>query len=60
VKFPLTSYLAWFGSTSDTDRKAFAELFKRDVQRAIKQVHERGYIDDAAGTVDYAILFVPN
>lgn len=60
VKFPLTSYLAWFDSTSDTDRKALAEQFKRDVQRAIKQVHERGYIDAAAGTVDYAILFVPN
>jgi DNA recombination protein RmuC len=60
VKFPLTSYLAWFDSTSDTDKKALAEQFRRDVQRAIKQVHERGYINDAAGTVDYAILFVPN
>ncbi len=60
VKFPLTSYLAWFDSTSDSDRKTHAEQFRKDVQRAIKQVHERGYIDPAGGTVDYAILFVPN
>ena len=60
VKFPLTSYLAWFEGTSDTDRKASAEQFKKDVQKAIKQVHERGYIDATEKTVDYAILFVPN
>ena len=37
-----------------------AEQFKRDVQRAIKEVHGRGYIDAGEHTVDYAILFVPN
>ncbi len=60
VKFPLTSYLAWFECTSDTDRKASAEQFRKDVQKAIKQVHERGYIEAMENTVDYAILFVPN
>ena len=60
VKFPLTSYLAWFECTSDTDRRASAEQFRKDVQKAIKQVHERGYIDATEKTVDYAILFVPN
>jgi DNA recombination protein RmuC len=60
VKFPLTSYQAWFECTSENDRKAHAEQFKRDVQRAIKEVHGRGYIDASERTVDYAILFVPN
>lgn len=60
VKFPLDNYLKSFECTSEADRKACADQFKRDVQKTIKQVHERGYIDAAEGTVDYAILFVPN
>ncbi|MEP7087902.1 MAG: DNA recombination protein RmuC [Gemmatimonadota bacterium] len=60
VKFPLTSYLAWFEHTSESDKKASAEQFRRDVQKTIRQVYERGYIDATENTVDYAILFVPN
>ena len=60
VKFPLDNFLRSFESTSESDRRSCAEQFKRDVQKTIKQVHERGYIDVAERTVDYAILFVPN
>jgi DNA recombination protein RmuC len=60
VKFPLDNYLRTFECTSESDRKVCTEQFKRDVQKTIKQVHERGYIDVAERTVDYAILFVPN
>lgn len=60
VKFPLDNYLKSFESTSENDRKSCADQFRRDVQKTIKQVHERGYIDVAERTVDYAILFVPN
>jgi DNA recombination protein RmuC len=60
VKFPLDNYLRSFECTSDAERRACTEQFKRDVQKTIRQVHERGYIDVAENTVDYAILFVPN
>jgi DNA recombination protein RmuC len=60
VKVPLDNYLKSFESTSESDRKSCADQFRRDVQKTIKQVHERGYIDVAERTVDYAILFVPN
>ena len=60
VKFPLDNYLKSFESTSESDRKSCADQFRRAVQKTIKQVHERGYIDVAERTVDYAILFVPN
>lgn len=60
VKFPLDNYLKSFECASDAERKACADQFKRDVQKTIRQVHERGYIDATEGTVDYAILFVPN
>jgi len=60
VKFPLDNYLKSFECASETERKACTDQFRRDVQKTIRQVHERGYIDVAEGTVDYAILFVPN
>lgn len=60
VKFPLDNYLRSFECASNGDRQTCIDQFKRDVQKTIKQVHERGYIDVAEGTVDYAILFVPN
>ncbi|MBK5188561.1 MAG: DNA recombination protein RmuC [Gemmatimonadaceae bacterium] len=60
VKFPLDNYLRSFECASESERKACTDQFKRDVQKTIKQVHERGYIDTAEKTVDYAILFVPN
>jgi DNA recombination protein RmuC len=60
VKFPLDNYLKSFDAASDVERRTCTEQFRRDVQKVIKQVHERGYIDDTENTVDYAILFVPN
>lgn len=60
VKFPLTNFLASFDCASEDERKSCADRFRRDVLVCIKQVRERGYIDPAEGTVDYAILFVPN
>ncbi|MDQ2930286.1 MAG: DNA recombination protein RmuC [Gemmatimonadota bacterium] len=60
VKFPLDNYLKSFDCASDAERKVCTDQFKRDVQKTIKQVHERGYIDSVENTVDYAILFVPN
>ena len=60
VKFPLDNYLKSFDCASDAERKVCTDQFKRDVQKTIKQVHERGYIDSSENTVDYAILFVPN
>ena len=60
VKFPLDNYLRSFDAASDIERKACTEQFRRDVQKVIKQVHERGYIDESENTIDYAILFVPN
>ena len=60
VKFPLDNYLRSFEAASDVERKSCTEQFRRDVQKVIRQVHERGYIDATENTVDYAILFVPN
>lgn len=60
VKFPLSNYLAWSESTSEIERTKHVAKFRGDVKEVIKQVRERGYINVAERTLDYAILFVPN
>ena len=60
VKFPLDNYLRSFDAASEIERRSCTEQFRKDVQKVIRQVHERGYIDATEGTVDYAMLFVPN
>jgi DNA recombination protein RmuC len=60
VKFPLDNYLK-FLDAPDEDLAAVArEAFLRDVRNCIKSVCTREYVDPAAGTVDYVLLFVPN
>ena len=60
VKFPLTNYLKMLDAQDDTTRAAFAAQFLRDVRSRVKEVTTRDYINPAAGTVDYCLVFIPN
>ena len=60
VKFPFNGYLAYMECDSDAERKRCADRFRGDVRDRIKEVCGRDYINPAGGTVDYALLFVPN
>ena len=60
VKFPLTNYLKMLDAQDDATRAAFAAQFLRDVRSRIKEVTTRDYINPAAGTVDYCMVFIPN
>ncbi len=60
VKFPLDNYLRMLDATDDTRRKACMSQFLKDVRSRIKEVTTRDYIDPAAGTVDYCLVFIPN
>lgn len=60
VKFPLAHYENYL-QTSDTqiqdiEKKAFLQ----DVRKHLNEISKRGYIDTAKGTVDYAMMFIPN
>ncbi len=59
VKFPFDNYMRYQESTGD-DAKMYLKQFIRDVKARIKEVTTRDYINPAEGTVDYALIFVPN
>jgi len=60
VKFPLANYLRHLDATSDGERQEALKVFLRDVRERVKEVTDREYIDPASGTVDCALLLIPN
>ena len=60
VKFPLPNYLKYLDAPDDTARENSRTAFLRDVRARIREVTTREYIDPAAGTVDYVLVFIPN
>jgi DNA recombination protein RmuC len=59
VKFPADNYLRYLEATTDTERVACRDAFLRDVRARVKDLAGRGYAD-AASTVGYQLLFIPN
>jgi DNA recombination protein RmuC len=60
VKFPFDNYQRALGAT-DRDQQARLEAaFLRDVRAKVGEVAGRGYIAPEAGTLDVALLFIPN
>ena len=60
VKFPLVNYLKVLDAPDDAGRAQATDQFLKDVRKRIKEVTGREYIDPAAGTVDYVLVFIPN
>lgn len=60
VKFPLDNYLKVLDAADDAGRAEATNQFLRDVRKQIREVTGREYIDPAAGTVDYVLVFIPN
>jgi DNA recombination protein RmuC len=58
VKFPIDNYRRYL-EADEGQRDSLAAQFREDVRQRIKERGERSYID-AASTVDYVLLFVPN
>ena len=60
VKFPLDNFLRVLGAESDVERQTATKQFLTDVRARITEVTNRDYIDPAAGTLDYLLVFIPN
>ncbi|MCX6356309.1 MAG: DNA recombination protein RmuC, partial [Candidatus Aureabacteria bacterium] len=58
VKFPFDNYLQCVNARTDAERERHKAQFMKDVQNRIKEV--KAYINPAAGTLDYALMFIPN
>ena len=60
VKFPIANYVRCLEAASDGERDALRTAFLRDVRARVRELTGRGYVDPAAGTLDYVLLFLPN
>lgn len=60
VKMPMAAFNRYLDSATDAEREAAAKEFLRDAKQRIKEVTTRDYINPAEGTLDYALVFIPN
>ena len=60
VKFPIANYVRCLDAATDAERDALRVAFLRDVRARVRELTGRGYVDPAAGTLDYVLLFLPN
>lgn len=60
VKFPFDNWLRLTEAQDDAARRRHEAAFVRDVRARIGEVAGRDYVAPADGTLDFAILFVPN
>ncbi len=58
VKFPYQAIQRMVDANSATEKDLEKKMFKNDVAAKLKQVEK--YIDTTKGTLDYAVMFVPN
>jgi DNA recombination protein RmuC len=60
AKFPYAAVQRMADETSKEGRLVAKKQFITDVKEKVNQIVKRGYINPEQGTLDYAILFVPN
>ena len=60
VKFPLAGYLRYLEAETESDRDNAIRQFLSDVRQRVREVTTRDYINPAAGTLDYMLVFIPN
>ncbi len=60
VKFPLAHYENYLQTNDIQVQEIEKKAFLQDVRKHLNEISKRGYIDTAKGTVDYAMMFIPN
>jgi DNA recombination protein RmuC len=60
AKFPYSAVQKMADETTKEGKLAAKKQFITDVKEKVNQIVKRGYINAEQGTLDYAILFVPN
>lgn len=60
VKFPYSAIQKMADTDSTIEKETYRKEFIQDVKAKVQQLVQRGYINSEEGTLDYAILFVPN
>ncbi len=65
VKFPLDNYARMIGvedweEKDNEEANKYKQAFEKDVRDKITQISTRQYINPSEGTLDFALMFIPN
>ena len=60
AKFPLANLQLMSQTDDKLEKQRLDKLFAADVKARINEVASKGYISEADGTCDYAVMFVPS
>ena len=60
VKFPLAGYLELLDADTEVERDRARDGFLRTARARVRELAQRGYIDEQDGTLDVVLLFIPN
>lgn len=60
AKFPYSEVQKMASARTKTEKAQHLKAFSNDIKAKVNQITDRGYIDIEHGTLDYAIMFVPN
>ncbi len=60
AKFPLSNILKMNECTDKDQALGFKRAFETDVKNRLREIQRREYISNEEGTLDFAIMFVPN
>lgn len=60
AKFPLANILKMNESTEKAQAVIFKKAFEGDVKTKLRDIEKREYINSDEGTLDFAVMFVPN
>ena len=60
-KFPLDAYKRYYEATTDGEKKLQLDSFKAAVNKKIKDLQKRDYVEKSRrAAIDYVLLFIPN
>ncbi|MFO7959512.1 MAG: DNA recombination protein RmuC [Nitriliruptoraceae bacterium] len=60
VKFPLAGYLELLDADTEVERDRARDGFLKAARARVRELAQRGYIDEQDGTLDVVLLFIPN
>ncbi len=60
VKFPLAGYLELLDADTEAERDRARDGFLKAARARVRELAQRGYIDEQDGTLDVVLLFIPN
>jgi DNA recombination protein RmuC len=60
VKFPLAGYLELLDADTEVERGRARDGFLKAARARVRELAQRGYIDEQDGTLDVVLLFIPN